>query len=192
MMGQAMQISSHTPDPVTTAALAVLWSCSSVEAASVDALRICAVDLCTRGLLQARSAEPGSRAHTELPRWLAGPLAARRPPAESSSGRAAKGSLVPRPLIGQVILRTLHVLGGAAEKQFVDQVVLALLGPHFTFVDLREVPSGGVRWEIGVRAAREDLVVERLLVYGTPYGKWKLTPAGHARARQLVEESRAR
>ncbi len=176
-------------DAVSLTAMALLWGCESLEQVPGHALLRCGEALYAEGVFSGGDERRYRSLAQGVPSWMSRPLAARRPPSVSASGRAGRGCLVPEILYRQVIVRSLYLHGGRVFKQFVDQVVVCLLGSYFTWVDLGEVPSGGVRWEIRVRAAREALVLERLVVYGTPYGEWKLTRDGQAEALRLILES---
>ncbi len=179
-------------DSAIMLAVALLWSCKSLDEAPIIAMKACAVKLAEKGHLALGAGTLPNPPSSRLPAWIRGPLAARSSPAVDWNGRAVRGCLIPRPLIGQVILRVLFLTGGVASKQLMDRVVLEVLGPHFTSLDLEEVPSGGVRWEIGVRGAREDLVVQGLVAYGTPYGKWQITEAGRTEALRQISAASSR
>ena len=121
------------------------------------------------------------------PRSTAPQKSARRSARRAKRGtpsRARTGTILPHEAYVGPILDVLAEAGGEAPAREVTGEVGRRLIQKLTPMDLQPLPSGSIRWENRVHFVRLRLVDEGLLARDAPRGVWRLTPAGHERAKE--------
>lgn len=127
------------------------------------------------------------RQSTAVPGWISRHLDRVEEPL-LASGRARRGSALPREIFTEAILRILAEAGGQASTDTVRERMEASLGPYLTEVDRSPMPSTpqDPRWWNHARFARADLLKDGLVVDGSRKGIWALTAKGLAEANRRL------